>query len=386
MKYKIFLFISLFLSVLLISNVSALFPISHSYVMDEIMKSNINSNFFQICSKYKSLCYSGGTLSDVSVLYYYSNKADSGLGRRYLVTHQPNWCSALLRGAVGDQELACAIGGCLHQPAGDYQSHNIMVPYCIEHSFFPNSFSHVFCEQHLDNIIESKNPNIKNEVISSLDSYQICVPLFKRVLQGEKDYYGVELDALFNNFINEIQTNKSFKPSWDNISSIPLMIIIEYFSAMSLIFLIAILIIFKRLRYKERRTIFNWISLIILILIFSVLTFILIAKIGGMGFNTFVAIIKPISGLFPIGDGDKIIQISIQGGQQFLIQGEGWFSTDTGGQAYKDASGQYALQKADQSIASVQYIVSAVLIILLILFLYLNFRGKGKQVKEVFNI
>jgi len=384
MKSKNFLFLFLFVSILLIGNVSALFPISHKYVFDEVMKSNIDSNFFNIAKKYPDLVFAGSELSDVSVLFYYSNQADSGLGRRYLTTHQPNFCSALLRNAVGDRETACALG-CIHQMM-DYPSHTIMVPYCIKHSFMPNSFSHVFCEQHLDNIVISKNPNIQSEVIASLDSYKECTPLFKRVLQGEKDWYGVELDGLFQQFINEIQTEKSFKPSWVNISAVPTTILAIYISSMLLIFLIMMLIIFKRLRYKERRTIFNWISLIILILIFALLSFILIAKVGGMGFNTFVAIIKPISNLVPIGDGEAILQNAIQGTQQFFIQGEGWFTTDTGGKAYKDASGQYELQQADSEIATPQYIILGVLLILIALFLYFNFRGKGKQVKETFNL
>lgn len=379
------LFLILFLSIFLIGNVSALFPISHKFVFDETIKSNIDSTLFNDCKKYPDLCYAGSELVDVSVLYYYSNKDTSGLGRRYLVTHESGFCDRLLQNAVGELEKSCA-SGCLVHHAEDYPSHTIMVPYSIKSSFMPNSFLHVFSEQHLDNIVISKNSNIQSEVIASLDSYKTCVPLFKRVLQGDKDYYGVELDALFNNFINEIQTEKSFRPSWDNISAIPTTILAIYTFAMLLILLIILLIIFKRLRYKERRTIFNWISLIFLIIILGILFFILIAKVGGMGFNTFVMIIKPISSLVPIGDGDMILQNAIQNTKDVLIQGEGWYTTNTGGKAYKDASGQYELQQADNEIIFPQYIILSIIIIVLVLFLYFNFRGKGKQVKETFNL
>ena len=63
----------LFVSLLLIGNVSALFPVSHKYVFDQAMKADITSTLFTDCKKHLDLCYAGSELVDVSVLYYYSN-------------------------------------------------------------------------------------------------------------------------------------------------------------------------------------------------------------------------------------------------------------------------------------------------------------------------
>lgn len=382
MKNKIIpvIFVMFFISLLSLNLVSSLFPISHKFVFDEVVKSNLNSNLFNVVKKYPDLAYAGSEIIDSSVLWYYSSKSDSGIGRRYLVTHDPVFCNELLKNAVGEREQSCAIGCFIHH-AEDFPSHTIMVPYSIKHTFMPNSFIHVFSEQALDNQVVEKNPNIQSEVIVSLASYQNCTDLFKRTLQGEKDYYGVNIDNMLNTFITEIQKEKTFKPSWDNISEIPTKILVIYILAMLFVFLIILLLIFKRLRFKDRRNWFNWFSLVLLVLIFSLLAIVLIAKVGGMGFNSFVAIIKPISSFVPIGDGDAIIQKAVKNTQDILIQGAGWYTTDTGGKEYRDPSGQYELQQADRDIATGQYIIIGVLLLLLVAFLYFNFKGRGKQVK-----
>lgn len=351
------------LALLLLPSVFAFFPYTHQYLFSEGIKSNIDSNVMEACKSYPDLCYSGNVLTDVSVIYYYTKFT------RYTVTHSPSFCRSLLETANTDKEMACAVGSCLHQ-AQDLESHIDMIPSTIKKTFIPNSVIHTLGEQHLDNIVLSEHPEIKSESITSLNSFRECTPLFKKVLQGEKEFEGVNLDALFDKFIAEVQGSKTgYDPSFSNLTTIPIMVLVTYTAFMGLWIILLILLIFKRLRYKNKRTIFNWISLIVISFILFILLFLFIANLGGQAFKGFVFLIKPISNLVPIGDAQAHLESGISNTQSFFTQGESFLFG-------KDASGQTELLEADRSIVVPQYIILISLIILLIVFIYFNFRRK----------
>jgi hypothetical protein len=376
MNKKLFLFV--LMSLFLTTSVLAFMPPSHYFIFTEAMKNKVDSNLYDACAKYPNLCYSGNILTDVSVLYYYTYYA------RYTVTHSPSFCRALLDNANGEEQLACAVGACTHQPP-DGISHNLGVPYSIQHTFLPNGIIHVYAEQHLDNWVILQNPQAKDEALTSLASYKTCIPLFQKVLQGEKEYAGVDLTAMFDKFVQEIQGSKTgYDLAFSNITTIPVVVMLIYCSSMLLLIVLAILIIFKRLRFKERRTVFNWISLFIVLIILIPLVILFIGNLGGQAFNTFIMFVKPVSNLVPIYNPQYQVTQSISATTQFFQQGE-LFLIDKANQGLY-ASGTTSLAAADNSIAFVQWSVLIVLILLIILFIYFNFKSPKKAYSANINI
>jgi len=348
------------------SNVSAFFPATHWYMTDKALETPIDSNLYGSCAKYPKLCYSGNILADVSVNFYYT------YFQRYAVTHSPSFCRALLDEANGEEEMACAVGGCIHQPQ-DIHSHTVMMPYSIEHTFIPNVVIHPFAEQGLENELLKIRPDAKIRSEGDLNDFNKCSGLFKRVLSGEEDYMGVDLDELFRTFITEIQGSKTgYDIQFNRIQVIPPMVLIVYIAFTIFLFLIWMLLIVRRLRFKERRTLFTWISFALISFFLFLAVGLFLAFLGGSGFRFFQAIIKPISNFVPLGDtSDDLINTGIQNSKNFLTQGEIWLQNT-------DSSGQLKLEQANRAITIPQYIILFILTSLIALFVWLNFRGTSK--------
>jgi len=375
MKNKVFLFAScILLTLILVSNVFGFMPPTHSYIFDKAMQVKIESNLYNSCDKYKDLCYTGNVLSDVSVIYYYTSF------KRYEVTHTPSFCTALLSSANTDEERACAVGGCTHQP-NDIASHTEAVPWTIKHTLMPNGFVHVLEEQHVDNWVVTKDPTARTSAYTSLQSFEQCVPLFKRVLEGNKEYKGVNMDDLFSKFVNEVQSsenkNKMYGFSYTNLSTIPFVIVMIYISALSFVFIIIVLLIFKRLRFNDRRTILNWITLIITIFVFAILMILFVANLYGNAFGTFITMIKPIANWVPTHDIQAQIDHGVNNQVEFMKQGELWLTNK-----YNEglvASGTKQLTAANNSIMLGEYLILIAIVCLIALILYFNFKGSGKK-------
>ncbi len=340
---------------------SAFFPVTHQYISSYANNISVDSNLLSACNKYPELCASGDALDDVSVLFYYSSY------KRYLVTHSPSFCRSLLENANSDAEQSCAVGGCIHQ-SQDLPSHTIMVPYSITHTLLPNGFIHPFSEQHLDNIIQREHPELKAKEITSLNSYDQCVPLFKRVLQGESAFNGVDLDNMFAKFVAEVQgSNTGYDASFSNITSIPFMVMFIFVLIMVILALLIFLFAFKFLRTKIR--FLFWINLIVMIffiIIFGVMLALFIGNLGGKAFATFQFIIKPVSNLVPIGDYHSVLDQAITNTRNLYMQGESsLFNTD--------ASGYQELKSADNSILLPQIAIILLLLSLIGGLIYLNF-------------
>lgn len=355
---KIFIFLSLL--ILSLNLCSAFFPISHEYVSSEIQNLNIDSNLLTICKKNINLCFAGDALDDVSVVYYYTNF------KRYSVTHSPAFCRSLLDNAISEEEMACAIGGCLHQ-AQDLISHSQMVPYAIRHTLLPNGFIHPFAEQHLDNVVLREHPEAEFRTYQKLEDYYKCVPLFKRVLFDENAYSGVDLDGLFAKFVSEVTGGETgYDLSFNNITAIPFMVLLIWIGIMILLLVLILLIIFKFL--KNKHGFWLWLNIIMLILfliIFIVMLVLFIANLGGKAFQTFTVIIKPISNFVPIGNAQGYLDKTMLNTKNFFTQGESWLYNT-------DSSGFNELSSADKDIFIPQIILIIVIFSAIALFIYLN--------------
>lgn len=373
MKTKQILSLAILTLLLLSSMASVLayFPDTHFYENKQSIATPINSELYKACADNPDVCYAGNILNDVSVIFYYTSF------EKYAVTHSPAFCEQMLAQANGPIENACAVGACMHQPQ-DIGSHQQMVPYAIEHAFLPNGILHPPTEQHLDNIVNAQNPEIHQERLVATEQFEKCVPLFKRVMSDQDEYRGVNLDSIFDKFVVELQGEQTgYNPSFNNISSIPLLDLAIFVIVMLMFGTITLLIIFKRLRYKDRRTWVNWISVVIFAFLTIIMIFLFIANLGGQAFGAYQFLIKPVSNLVPLGG--HTTQSGIDLTRNFLEQGiSALYGTD--------ASGGEQLANADASIRGLQYLFGFIILGLFIGLLYLNFRTpKNKRRSSGYN-
>lgn len=340
---------------------SAFFPDTHYFIQKEVLKTPISSDIYSACANHPDQCFSGNLMSDVSVIFYYTTF------KRYAVTHSPAFCKALLEEANGELENACAVGGCMHQTQ-DPISHEEMVTYAIRHSLIPNSIIHPPAEQHLDNIVNEAHPEVHMERLSATEAFSDCAPLFKRVLSSNDEYRGVNIDSMFDKFLQEVDDSTTgYNPSFNNIKSIPAPVFFGYTAVMLIFATLWLLLIFKRLRYKERRTVLNWITFILVTIVLGMILFVFIANLGGRAFTAYTALIKPVSNFVPIGEAQSHLNEAIENGREFLKIGFP-FLIDT------DASGGDELESADLAIVGFQYFFGAVIILGLLAMIYFNFR------------
>lgn len=398
MKQKnLFAFVFMFLFLVgTISQVSAFMPRdTHKIIHNTALADQYSSDWYAKCMKYPDLCYTGNVLTDVSVIWYWTE------GYKYAVTHSPNFCRALIEsagddpssGATADEEYACAIGGCMHQPA-DIASHSIkdgksgLVPTTIKNSFLVNNIIHVFAEQKVDTWVVNNYPGIEDTAETQLTNYAKCVPLFKRVMLGQEQYSDVtddELNTLFDKFITEVQNSKTgYDPAFKNKSfmvnfkSLPFSIIAMYLLIMAYFIMVVALLAVKIV--KREAKVRHYITIIIFAPIVAILIYVLIANATGGAFQAILNIATPISKIVPIGNSPEYyVNMGIENTKQFLNQGPQWL-TNT------EASGFTALAQADQGVMWMDYLIIAVLLIGLILWTYYIFKSNKIKAQETFAI
>lgn len=378
-KFLVFLLMA-FILVGTLSQVSAFMPrYTHKYIHQEALKDPVNSEIYKSCMKYPSLCYSGNVLADISVIFYWTQ------GYKYEVTHNPNFCRALIEESQNDQEDACAIGGCMHQPA-DIVSHNTMVEKAIRTTGLANYIVHVFAEQKVDNWVERTYPGVGDEALNYLSDYETCTPLFKRVMLGNEEYSDItseQMDTYFDKFIVEIMTSQTgydsaFKQKsfLVNIKSLPFIVLAGYSLVMFFFMLITILLFIKI--FRKQATLRHYIALIIFLPIFIALAYVFIANLNGSAFNAVINVAKPISGIIPLGDTPKFYtEKAIQNTKDFLQQGPSWL-TDT------DASGFKALEEADHGVIFFDYLLLIALISFFVWYVWFLFKRNKIKISQTF--
>lgn len=368
---------------------------THTYVNDQVISTyQGTSEFYELALKYPKLVNIGDYLTDLSVIYYYTDIGGEGIGKKYLVTHSPGFCVNALANAKGypeynvtlEESRACSVGICLHEATQDTVSHGIMVPYSIRHTLIPNQVIHVPSEQHLDTFTQSNHPEVRAEIESlTPEDWQKCIPLVKETLLGYADYQDEVIsgktDDLINAFIFEVynSVNPESATSYDlafkdkvsifgKINLVPTGFLVGYISLMLLFGTVAVLTIFK----KDKRLL-NYIVIVLFGFFAVIMAIVFIAMLNGSAFQTIVFLVRPISNLVPIGSPQSYIDMSIENGKALFDQGESYVA-DT--ENPKIGSGYLELKQANEDIKVYNYIEIGVIILVLIWLLYLNFRRK----------
>lgn len=177
---KIFLLI--FLSIFLVSLVSASFPKSHiGHVLNGF--DEINSAITTKCRPYINIVLDGDNAADVGVLHYGST--NNKLLGAYIYPHTRAGFQTCLREAGADLEKYCfCIGQGLHI-VEDAWSHleKGYTEQCLKSYLGSNYFAHMSCERNFENKLVSKWTNENKKLISD----------------GTLTYYdGIYLDSLFD--------------------------------------------------------------------------------------------------------------------------------------------------------------------------------------------
>jgi len=380
MKYQRFLSIFL-LFLLLISSVSAFMPTTHKLITKNSLSNAQESEVYRSANKYPELTYTGNILTDISVIWYWTE------GTKYAVTHEPNFCRALLSNAKNEQEIACAVGGCIHQ-AQDIVSHNNLVPFSITHTGLSNFIIHVFAEQKVDNWVVDSYPGIKAEALNELSDFETCVPLFKRSLLGNEEYSDIsaeKMDDLFEKFIYEIQTSQTgydtaFKDKSVavNFKAIPFSVIAGFSLIMLFFFVITLLMILKI--FKKQATARHYIGLAFFLAIFLLLAYVFISNAQGSAFKAVITIATPISNFVPIGaSAQSYVNQAVTNTNELLNQGEIWLENS-------EASGFTSLDTADRRIIWFDYILLTVIVVLLGLYTWYLIRKNKVKVRDTFDL
>lgn len=376
------LFAILFLCFMLVgtmAQVSAYMPrYTHKLIHQTALQEPVNSELYNACMKYPSLCYTGNVLTDISVIWYWTE------GYKYAVTHSPNFCRALIEESKNDKDYACAIGGCMHQPS-DIVSHNKMVPWAIEHSFLANTVIHVFAEQKVDNWVEDNYPSIGTEALNYLSDYEQCMPLFKRVMLGYEEYGDIteeEVNAKFDKFVVEIMTSQTgYDTAFEqksfavNFKALPFTIIAGYILILAFFLLVSILLLIKMLKRNAKKR--HYIALFLIFLpIALLLSYVFIANLQGSAFSAVIKIAKPVSFLVPLGDTpESYVNQAVVNTKAFLQEGPQWL-------ANTDASGFPRLTEADNKILFMDYLILLGILGFFVWYVWFLFRkNKIKPVK-----
>lgn len=363
-------YILILLLALLLPLSSAFMPPTHLYIQNRVLDEfGGNSQLYQDCMADPELCFAGNIMSDLSVVYYYTD------GMKYVATHQPIFCQSMLQQATNSQEKACAVGACLHQTQ-DMRSHNVMVEYAITHTGMSNAVIHTFAEQHIDNVVQDRVPGIKENALD-VDRWDECRPLLVKVLGGFSTYDDIteeDLNQVIDKFLDEVSGSVTsydvaFRKKgglFDNFSVIPLPILALYLGTLLLWLLLFVLLIFRK-----DKTYFNYFSMVILLILIVFQGWLFIANLRGLAFVTFIQYISPFSNFVPIGDADSHLNTAVSNGVQFFTVGESWLINT-------DADGFENLKNADSKVLLIDYALLVFVLVILVLFIRANFRRSNK--------
>jgi len=293
---------------------------------------------------------------------------------KYSNSHSPSLCQAMIN-LAGDNErlLAFSYGGCIHQGGIDTISHNIEVPKVLKKTALTNAMGHALVEEAINDVLLERDPQLRNrlnEILRGQDgfAYQEFIPFYKEALQQNPIFQDENIDANVDFLMTQvIGSGQRYEHGFSSAFTVP----IEIWIVIGLIFLISIvgfMIILVR-----KKNIFNWISLVILLIPIIFISLAFYGLFSGNLFTMYQSISSPITKILPIGDIDTHIDLQIRNGIQFFNQGSSFMSQ------VEDPTGIAKLTEAGDSGAGIRWAIGLGIFAFLGLFIYLNFFFKGKS-------
>lgn len=188
MKKVFVFFIGFILFLLIINNVSAWFPNTHSYIIDKVKENEeIKNSYLEICfdnAENERAFRAGAILPDITAVNYFNEK--------YRKTHDWNFQKDILANAVSQDEKCLAYGVAFHL-ISDSIAHEKLIPLKIEKSKLPGWLTHSLIEERYDAYLIQKNSNLIDESKKSLDAFYS----FKgeKYIEDIQDALGIDLNV-----------------------------------------------------------------------------------------------------------------------------------------------------------------------------------------------
>lgn len=351
----IFLMVSVFL--LLINLVSANYPEVHVYIQHKSFVPN--SPVGSIVQNNWCDYISGQLLSDSGIFYYIDPKG--GIGVEYKIFHSTTFTKRCVEMSSNNEELSWCYGFGSHQ-ISDSIAHNEFVPTNLKSFYGQNGIFHAFIEDAQNRKIKTKE--LTSEIKSCLEN---TAPkhraFFIKVAETQEGLSKINTGNLYDTFIQQLSGsgNLSFK----GFTAIPFSI-----HFILILFFLANMLLLAYLIRKKDKSKFNYISMFIVLILAILVILIYILFFTGKIWQAFQFISIPVSWIIPNSGWDSSIQKEIQMNIQYMNQGVTYLNN------IKDPAGSEALRFADASGNGVRIIIYFILMALIILFIWLNFRKK----------
>jgi len=361
---KIILIMGLMVLLIMTPLTSAYFPVTHTYLISETCKQQYNTELSRMCCNDEKACIAGNLLADISVIYY----LERGL-KKYTVTHSDIFCRDAIAQSRNPTEEALAAGICLHQ-ISDIYSHNVFVPYAIEHTSLPNIIVHPFVEQKIDNYINKISPQSRALLDSSLENSQQYAEFIQRVLQPNKEYSDINVRNLITSFLQQVKnSNTGYDVSFSTLKMVPISLYIYIFLIL-VISISGILLIM----YKTKMNFSTITSLIILSLIALIIISAILMTLTGVVWRYFTVIASPISNFVPTSN----IEIGIKNTEGYIknlfIYGIDYFNTLP--EEMRDATGIKTIRYSEQESKTLRWIILTIIGIISALLIYFDIKSK----------
>ena len=364
MKHKL---IFLFLMFILLVPISySWMPPTHWFILKSTILESPTSSVGTIAAKYPQLVMGGDLLTDLSVFYYFSGGFNN-LGEAYRATHNGEFCRRMVALQKNEQELACAYGACSHQ-FEDSRSHNDFVPTVIRRTYLVNGLIHIFAEERVNDEILKDSPELNSEVKSALvQAAPVCKDLFRRALINDAAFEGIPFDGMYDDFVRFVGDNEKYSVGFQGFSSIPqdIQVLLLSFGSLNIISFV----FFIR---RKKKNIFNKISIGLNIFFVLLISTAYILFMQGNIWEAFQFVSGPVSNVMPVQGWQQSIEAAKADMIIFFNQGANYVLS------IRDPSGDQALREASEAGATVRTIVNILVLLLIMLFIWLNFR-KGKK-------
>ena len=327
---------------------SALFPSSHTYVIQEACKLQIDSELSRMCCNEIEACVVGNILADVSIIFY----LERGM-KKYQISHSDLFCRTAIAEARNPTERALASGMCLHHTGSDRIAHNILIPYTIRKTAIPNYIIHPFAEQKVDNYVKRNFPQSEVFLQNSMKNADEYVDFLVRVLQPNPEYSDVNVKRLTEAFIHQVRSSDSgYDVSFTTLKAVPF-----YFYAVLFFILVFSLVGMFFLITRTNLNFWTVTSFLFLFLISILIISAIIMTLTGTLWKYFTMIASPISYIVPTPNSELIIQKSIDESINLMRYGIDYVKTLPPEMQDPTGIGQIRQAEADSQITRWIYIL-----------------------------
>jgi hypothetical protein len=358
---KIFMF--LLMSMLLISMVSAWMPETHTYQMEKALEQAPSSPVGLVIQNNFDDYIAGNILTDASVFYYFS-EGFTNIGKEYKATHSAVLCKRAVELASNDQELAFAYGICAHH-VEDAVSHNDFVPNVVEKTKMPNGIVHALAEEDVNDNIATDE--LRSRVRSALvNRAPVHREFYIKVLQSNEDV-SIDVGKLYDAFVFEVAGNSKYSVGFRSFTAVPMSIHV----VLILLFILSLVSMATLVR-REKKSIFNKISIVILTGIALLIVFIYVLYFTGTLWQFFQFASTPLTSVLPTGGWEQYVDKSVSETVKMMNGGANYVNS------IRDPSGEESLARASASGSVFRIIIDILIVGLIALFIWLNFRRKKR--------